>query len=141
MGISHANSTWTGSLEAGTGSMHPANGPEVPFSLGTRFQGKKGSNPEEMIGAALSGCFSMALSKALADAGMTPESIETTAKVHLDKDIVGFAIPKIELSTTVRASGGDQEQLTAIALETKAQCPVGKALTAVEITVLAVLQA
>ncbi len=139
MGISHAKSTWSGTLQAGTGAMQPANGPEVPFSLGTRFEGKKGSNPEEMIGAALSGCFSMALSKALADAGMTPERIETTAKVHLEKDIVGFAIPKIDLRTEVRASGGDQEKLSAIALETKAACPVGKALAAVQVTVEAVL--
>jgi len=139
MGISHAKSTWSGTLEAGQGAMQPANGPEVPFSLVTRFEGKKGSNPEEMIGAALSGCFSMALSKALADAGMTPERIETSAKVHLEKDIVGFAIPKIELRTEVRASGGDQAKLTAIATETKSLCPVGKALGAVPVTVEAVL--
>lgn len=135
MGISNAKSTWTGTLKTGTGAMTPANGPAVPFSLGTRFEGKKGSNPEEMIGAALSGCFSMALSAALEKQGMTPETIETTAKVHLEKQGEGFGIPRIELRTEVRASGGDEAKLRAIATETKAQCPVGKALAAVEISV------
>jgi osmotically inducible protein OsmC len=139
MSTSHASSTWTGTLKAGTGTMRPANGPEVPFTLATRFEGKKGSNPEEMIGAALAGCFSMALSVALERAGMTPERIETSAVVHLEKQGGGFAIPRIELRTEVRASGGDEAKLRAIAEETKKQCPVGKALAAVEITTEATL--
>ena len=94
-----------------------------------------------MIGAALAGCFSMALSGALERAGMTPASIETTARVHLEKDAAGFAIPRIELRTEIRAAGGDEAKLRAIADETKKQCPVGKALAAVQLTVEAHLLA
>ncbi len=140
MTISKAKSMWTGALKTGQGVMVPANGPDVPYSIGTRFEGKKGSNPEEMIGAALSGCFSMALSAALERAGMTPENIETTARVHIEKQGDGFVIPRIELATTVRATGGDEAKLRAIADETKKQCPVGKALATVQITVDARLE-
>ncbi len=134
MTISDASSTWMGTFKAGRGAMKPANGPEVPFSVGTRFEGTKGSNPEELIGAALAGCFSMALSIALERAKMTPESIATNARVHLEKQDGGFAISRIELRTEVRAAGGDEAKLRAIADETKKQCPVGKALAAVPIT-------
>ena len=139
MGISNASSTWTGTLKAGKGAMKPANGPEVPFSLGTRFEGQKGSNPEELLGAAFTGCCSMALSAALEGAGITPEQISTSAKVHLDKDGPGFKISKIELRTEIRASGADAAKVKAIAEQTHKQCPVGKALSAVETTVEAVL--
>ena len=98
----------------------------------SRFEGKPGSNPEEMIGAALAGCYSMALSLGLEKGGITPESITTSAKVHLEKDGEGFAIPKIELSTEIKAAG-DAEKIKAIAEETKKQCPVSKALKAVDI--------
>jgi osmotically inducible protein OsmC len=135
MTISNARGTWNKTLKTGQGVMAPANGPEVPFSFGTRFEGKKGSNPEEMIGAALSGCFSMALAAALERTGVTPESIETSARVHLEKQGDGFAISHIELATAVRAAGGDETKLRAIADETKKQCPVGKALAAVQVTV------
>lgn len=134
MGYSKASGAWDGTLKAGKGIMKPDNGPEVPFSLATRFEGAKGSSPEEMIGAALSGCFSMALSLGLEKGGMTPVSIRTTAKVHLEKEGEGFHIPKIELTTEVKATGGDEAKLKAIADETKKQCPVSKALKAVEIT-------
>jgi osmotically inducible protein OsmC len=141
MSISNANSTWNGTIKAGHGAMRPANGPEVPFSMGTRFEGKKGSNPEEMIGAALSGCFSMALSLALEKNGITPERIDTSAKVHLEKVENGFAIQRIDLETQVRAAGADEAKVRDIAAETKKGCPVGKALAAVEITVDAKLVA
>lgn len=107
----------------------------------TRFEGVKGSNPEEMIGAALSGCFSMALSLGLEKAGMTPQSIRTTAKVHLEKEGEGFHIPKIELTTEVKATGGDEAKLKAVAEETKKHCPVSKVLKAAEITLEAKLVA
>jgi osmotically inducible protein OsmC len=135
MAISNASATWTGTLKAGKGAMRPANGPEVPFGFATRFEGAKGSSPEELIGAALAGCFSMALSAALEREKITPESIETTARVHLEKADGGFAIPKIELRTEVRAKGADEAKLRAIADETKRQCPVGKALKAVDVSV------
>lgn len=132
MSFSRANAEWNGSIKTGQGNMHPAHGPEVPFSLATRFEGKPGSNPEEMVGAALAGCFSMALSLGLEKGGITPESIKTSAKVHLEKDGEGFSIPKIELTTEIKAAG-DAEKIKAIAEETKKQCPVSKALKAVNI--------
>ncbi len=134
MGYAKATGSWDGNIKSGKGIMKPDNGPEVPFSLATRFEGVKGSNPEEMIGAALSGCFSMALSLGLEKAGMTPQSIRTTAKVHLEKEGDGFHIPKIELATEVKATGGDDAKFKAVAEETKKQCPVSKVLKAAEIT-------
>lgn len=135
MGISKASATWDGDLKTGRGAMKPDNAGEIPFSLGTRFEGVKGSNPEEVIGAALAGCFSMALSLGLEKAGMKPEQIRTEAKVHLEKDGEGFAIKKIELTNETRASGGDEAKFKAVAEETKKACPVSKALGGVrEIT-------
>ena len=130
MSISKASATWTGAFKSGKGVMKPDNAGEVPFSVGTRFEGVKGSNPEEMIGAALAGCFSMALSVGLEKAGMTPETIATSAKVHLDKQGDGFGIPRIELTTEVRATGGNAEKFKAVAEDTKKNCPVSKVLRA-----------
>ena len=133
MSISKANGTWEGTLKGGRGTMKPENGSEIPFSLATRFEGAKGSNPEEVIGAALAGCFSMALSLGLEKAGMTPQNIRTSAKVHLEKQGEGFHIPKIELTTEVKATGGDEAKFKAVAEETKKNCPVSKVLKAAEI--------
>ena len=134
MSISKANGSWEGTLKAGKGIMKPDNGPEVPFSTATRFEGVKGSNPEEMIGAALAGCFSMALSLGLEQAGMTPQNIRTSANVHLEKEGGGFHISRIELTTEVTATGGDAAKFKAVAEETKKQCPVSKVLKGAEIT-------
>lgn len=135
MGYSKASGSWTGDLKTGKGSMKPDNAGEIPFSLGTRFEGVKGSNPEEVLGAALAGCFSMALSLGLGTAGMKPESIQTSAKVHLEKVADGFAIKKIELTNETRASGGDEATFKQVAEATKKACPVSKALAGVpEIT-------
>lgn len=140
MGISKASATWDGDLKTGRGAMKPDNASEIPFSLGTRFEGVKGSNPEEVIGAALAGCFSMALSLGLEKAGMKPEQIRTSAKVHLEKAGEGFAIKKIELTNETRASGGDEAKFKTVAEETKKACPVSKALAGVpEITLEAKL--
>ena len=138
MSISKASGSWDGTIKAGKGIMKGENAPEIPFSLSTRFEGAKGSNPEEVIGAALSGCFSMALSLGLEKAGMTPQSIKTSAQVHLEKEGEGFHIPRITLSTEVRATGGDEAKFKAVAEETKKQCPVSKLLKA-EITLEAKL--
>jgi lipoyl-dependent peroxiredoxin len=133
MSISKANAEWTGNLKSGRGMMHPANAAEVPFSLSTRFEGAKGSNPEEMIGAALAGCFSMALSLGLEMSGITPVAIKTDAQVHLEKEGAGFHIPRIELATEIKATGGDEAKIRAVAEETKKSCPVSKALTGTKI--------
>jgi len=128
---SKATAQWEGNLKSGRGTMKPAHASDVPFSLGTRFEGQTGSNPEEVIGAALAGCFSMALSVGLEQAGAQPKNIRTSATVSLDKDGPGFAIKAIALETEVEASGIDAQKFEAVAQETKKQCPVSKALASV----------
>ncbi|RYZ42718.1 MAG: OsmC family peroxiredoxin [Myxococcaceae bacterium] len=139
MGISKGSAQWTGGLKDGKGSMKPGHASEVPFSLGTRFEGQQGSNPEELIGAALSGCFSMALSLGLEKAGLKPTSIKTNADVQLDKQGEGFAITTIALNTEVVVAGTDDATFQKIAEETKKGCPVSKALAGVNITLKAKL--
>lgn len=131
MGISKASGAWDGDLKTGKGTMTPAHADAIPFSLGSRFEGKQGSNPEEVIGAALSGCFSMALSLGLEKAGATPKTIRTTADVKLDKDGDGFTITSIALNTTVDAAGIDDATFQEVAQGTKKACPVSKALAGV----------
>lgn len=131
MGISKASATWTGTLKAGKGTMKPAHAEAIGFSLGTRFEGQPGSNPEEVIGAALAGCFSMALSLGLEKAGSPPKSIETEAAVKLDKDGEGFTITSIELTTKADVPGMDAAKFEEVAQATKKACPVSKALAAV----------
>lgn len=139
MSISNAKAKWEGGLKDGKGTMTPAHAPDVPFSLGTRFEGKPGSNPEEMIGAALAGCFSMALTAALSQSNLTPKSITTDAKVSLDKDGPGFKISKIQLDTLADVPGLDAAKFAGIADETKKNCPVSKALAGTTITLNAKL--
>jgi osmotically inducible protein OsmC len=139
MSTSHASARWEGSLKDGRGVMKPANAAEVPFTLGTRFAGEKGSNPEEIIGAALAGCFSMALSASLGKAGITPRSIQTAATVQLDKDGDGFKISSIALTTNADVPGIDKAKFDQIAEETKKGCPVSKALAGTNITLKATL--
>lgn len=139
MPISKASAHWEGSLKDGRGSMKPANAAEAPFGLGSRFEGQKGSNPEELIGAALSGCFSMALSAALGKSGITPRTIDTQAQVHLDREGEGFKISKIELTTTAAIDGLDGAKFESIAQETKKSCPVSKALAGTTINLSAKL--
>lgn len=139
MAISKASAHWDGSLKDGRGSMKPAHTAEIPFSLPTRFEGASGSNPEELIGAALSGCFSMALAAALGRAGLTPQSIQTEALVSLDKDNSGFQITKIELITNANVPGAERSQFDTIAEETKRTCPVSRALGGTTITLKATL--
>ena len=131
MGISKASAQWDGAIKTGKGVMKPAHAGEVPFSLGTRFDGVAGSDPEELIGAALAGCFSMALSMSLEQGGHAPTSIKTSADVKLDKQGEGFAITSIALHTEVIAAGLDDAKFQTIAAETKKQCPVSKALAGV----------
>lgn len=139
MSISKASARWEGDLKGGRGVMKPAHASDVPFSLATRFEGVQGSNPEEMIGAALAGCFSMALTAALTKAGLSPRSVSTEAEVRLDKEAEGFRIAAIELATTADVPGADRARFEAIADETKKTCPVSKALTGTTITLRASL--
>jgi lipoyl-dependent peroxiredoxin len=132
MGISKASAEWNGTLKGGKGAMKPAHGADVPFSFGSRFEGQAASNPEEMVGAALAGCFSMALSAGLEKAGATPKTIRTSANVTLDKDAEGVAIVAIELTTEVDASGIDATKFQAVADATKKGCAVSRALAGVK---------
>lgn len=136
MATSKGSAQWNGGIKDGKGTMKPAHAPEAQFALGSRFEGAPGSNPEELIGAALAGCFSMALSMSLESAGSKPTSISSSASVHLEKDGAGFTIRKIELSTEVSVAGLDGAKFQAIAAETKKACPVSKALagTTIELT-------
>jgi osmotically inducible protein OsmC len=139
MAISKATAQWTGGLKDGKGVMKPAHAPEAPFSLASRFEGAPSSNPEELIGAALAGCFSMALTLGLEMAGLKPQSVHSSATVHLDKDGPGFSISGIELSTEASVPGLDPAKFQQIAEETKKGCPVSKALAGTKITLTAKL--
>ena len=131
MGINKATASWEGTIKAGKGVMKPAHGGEVPFSFGSRFEGQPASNPEELIGAALAGCFSMALSSNLEKAGSPPRAIRTSADVKLEKGADGFSITAIELVTEASVPGIDPAKFQEVAEQTKKGCPVSKALAAV----------
>ncbi len=139
MGVSKASAEWTGGLKDGKGSMKPAHAGDVGFSLGSRFEGQPASNPEEMIGAALAGCYSMALTASLERNGLKPQSVRTSADVTLEKLADGFSITGIALTTQANVPGADAAKFQQIAEETKKTCPVSKALAATPITLSASL--
>ena len=127
---------WRGGLKDGSGTVSVASGLfEGKYSFSTRFEDGVGTNPEELIGAAHAGCFSMALSNILGGAGFTPESIRTTAKVHLRPVDGKPSIAQIDLVTEGRVPGIDEAQFVELANQAKAGCPVSRALAGVgEIT-------
>lgn len=134
MPVRNAEATWNGNLATGKGSMKLASGLfEGPFSFGTRMEDQLGTNPEELIGAAHAGCFSMALAHGLSKAGHAPREVRTRADVHLDKVGDAFQITRIRLHTEVAVSGLNQEAFLEIAENAKANCPVSKALAGTEI--------
>lgn len=142
MQIRTSEALWDGTLKDGKGRFWTASG-EVSgvFSFSTRFEDQEGSNPEELIGAALAGCYSMALAGDLERAGHAPESIRTVATVNLDKGESGWAITGIDLDTEAVVRSIDPPAFEGIAQATKDSCPVGKALAAVPISVRARLAA
>jgi osmotically inducible protein OsmC len=126
-----SSAEWQGNLKDGSGTMALGSGAfEGPFSFVSRFEDGAGTNPEELIAAAHAGCFSMAFSNMLSQAGHVPNSVKTTAAVHLEKG----SISKIDLTTRADVPGIDQAEFDKIGAEAKAGCPVSKALAAVEIT-------
>jgi lipoyl-dependent peroxiredoxin len=129
-----ASAAWQGGLKDGKGTLTTESGvlSGTPYSFSTRFEGTKGTNPEELIAAAHAGCFSMALSAELGRAGHDAESVETTATVHLDEVGDGFGITRIELDTRARVPGVDADEFQRIAEAAKKGCPVSQALAAVE---------
>src|SRR3954462_7266879 len=132
---------WEGGIRDGRGTVSTESGvlSEAQYSFSTRFEDGKGTNPEELIAAAHAGCFSMALSKQLGDAGMTVESINTTAAVSLEKTDAGFTITKVHLDVTARIPGGDPSAFETATNNAKAGCPVSRLLNA-EITMDAKLE-
>ena len=126
----NAQARWEGDLQSGKGSIQVASGAlEASYSFRSRFEEGDGTNPEELLGAAHAGCFSMAFSLMLSEAGYRPDSIETRAAVSIEKQGEGFAITRIDLSTEVRVSGIDEDDFQQLADEAKSGCPVSKALS------------
>jgi len=130
-----ASAVWEGDLKSGKGRVKLGSGAyEGAYSFASRFEEGTGTNPEERIGAAHAGCFSMALSAGLGKAGITPKRIQTEARVHLEKVADGFKISRIELSTVGEVPGIDEKTFREHAEGAKKECPVSKALAGVEIT-------
>ena len=136
-----ATARWEGSLDDGKGTMSTATGLEGPYTKASRFADGDGTNPEELVGAAHAGCFSMFLSALLSKAGTPPNSIETTAKVSLDMSGDAPRIGRIALTTEGDVPGVSAEDFQRTAEEAKANCPISAALAAVpEITLEATLK-
>lgn len=138
-----ATAVWNGDLKSGNGSMSADSGAftDIAFSFKTRFEEEPGTNPEELIAAAHAGCFSMAFSNELAQAGMNPESVRTKASVTLGKDDSGPAVTDIHLDVEAHVPGADQSAFDAAAAKAKDGCPISKLLKAANITLDAVLKA
>ncbi|MBA1146474.1 OsmC family protein [Ectothiorhodospiraceae bacterium WFHF3C12] len=138
----NASAVWQGGLQDGKGTLTTDSGvlQTTPYSFATRFEDEKGTNPEELIGAAHAGCYSMALSMILGQANLTPERIETHAQVTLEEDGGGFSITAVHLNVTANVPGADQATFDKCANDAKAGCPVSKVLNA-EITMDAKLEA
>ncbi|MDN5870921.1 MAG: OsmC family protein [Nitrococcus sp.] len=136
------SAVWQGSLKDGHGTVSTDSGAlsNNPYSFATRFEQGAGTNPEELIAAAHAGCFSMALSLALGEAGITPERIATEATVTIEPSDGGFAIPAVHLDVSAKIPGIDREVFEEVANAAATGCPVSKLLDA-EITMDAQLEA
>ena len=142
MSVRTATAVWNGTLKDGHGKTAAGSGHfDVPFTFVSRFENDdKGTNPEELIGAAHAGCYSMFFSALATGAGFTPTSVETTASVHLGKDDAGPLITKIELDMKAVVPGMEQEQFAEMAQAAKDGCPISRLLAAVpEMTLSAAL--
>lgn len=126
------SAVWNGGLKDGKGTVSTASGilNNAPYSFVTRFENEKGTNPEELIGAAHAGCFSMALSAQLNNAGLKPERIATEATVTLEKLESGFAVTTVHLQVSAKVPGASQDQFNTAANNAKAGCPISKLLNA-----------
>jgi osmotically inducible protein OsmC len=127
-----ATAVWQGGLRDGNGTLTTESKvlSNTPYSFSTRFEGSPGTNPEELLGAAHAGCFSMALSLQLGEAGIKPERIETKATITFEKLDAGFTITRSHLDVTVRAPGADRAKFDAAAQKAKSGCPLSKVLRA-----------
>jgi osmotically inducible protein OsmC len=135
------SAVWKGDLKTGKGTVSTQSGvlADTQYSFNTRFEEGHGTNPEELIAAAHAGCFSMALSAQLGNAGLTPERIATNATVTLEKTDTGFAITAVHLDVRAKLKGGDPKAFETAANNAKTGCPVSKVLNA-KITMSASLE-
>jgi osmotically inducible protein OsmC len=142
MAVRKAEAQWTGSLREGRGELALESGAfRGPYTFKSRFEEGKETNPEELLGAAHAGCFTMALTALLARQQLAPTQIHTTASVHIEQAAGGFTIPRIELRTRATIPGIDAAKFAALAADAKQNCPVSKALAGVgEITLDAALE-
>jgi osmotically inducible protein OsmC len=122
------SASWQGGIKDGKGSISTESGAlsAYPYGFASRFEGQKGSNPEELIGAAHASCFTMALSKILGEANLTAEKMDTSAEVTLEQVEGGFAITTIQLTLKAKIPGTNQATFEALAAKAKAGCPVSK---------------
>ena len=140
MAVRTSEAAWKGNLREGQGTMKLGSGAyEGSYSFPSRFESGPGTNPEELIGAAHAGCFSMALSAGLSKAGFTPTRVHTRASVHLEKVGEGFEITKIDLETEAQIPGIDEKTFQEHAEGAKKNCPVSKALAGPQISLKAKL--
>ncbi|MGE5362585.1 MAG: OsmC family protein [Bacteroidota bacterium] len=141
MPVRKANAQWNGNLKDGKGSVSTESGVlNAQYSFTSRFEEGTGTNPEELIGAAHAGCFSMALSAALANEGYTPASVKTEDKVYVEKVGAGFSITKIIVTTEAEIPNIDNETFQKFAEDAKKNCPVSRALAGTEFILNATLK-
>jgi len=138
----NGSAVWNGGLKDGKGTMATDSGvlKDTQYSFSTRFEDGIGTNPEELIGAAHAGCFSMALSGQLGAAGMNPESIKTKAGVTLEKTDAGFTVTRVHLDVVAKVPGAKEDAFQTAAENAKKGCPISRLLNA-EITMEARLEA
>jgi osmotically inducible protein OsmC len=138
MAVRKANAIWKGTLKEGSGTMKVGSGAfEVAFSFATRFEEEPGTNPEELIGAAQAGCFSMFLAAQLTNAGHPPKQVQTEASVNFGRDDQGPLITSIELDCKAEVPGVDEATFNALVDKSKKLCPISRALAATELKVTA----
>lgn len=134
MPIRTGKAVWKGTLQKGEGTVHTESGVlNTPYSFSSRFESGTGTNPEELIGAAHAGCFSMAFASELEKAGFPAERVSTEDRVHIEKVGDGFTITRIEMVTEADVSGIDEGKFQQLAEHAKKTCPVSRALAAVDI--------
>jgi osmotically inducible protein OsmC len=130
MTVTSGSAKWQGGIKDGKGAISTRSGAlsDYPYGFASRFEGKPGSNPEELIGAAHAACFTMALSLILGEAKLTAEQMETKADVTLEKVADGFAITAVHLTLHAKIPGADDAKFQELAAKAKAGCPVSKLL-------------
>jgi osmotically inducible protein OsmC len=140
MSVRTARSQWNGTLKEGKGTMNFSNY-SGPYTYKSRFEEGAGTNPEELVGAAHSGCYSMFLAALISGEGLTPQQVETTAKVHLGKDDTGPVVTTIELDCQVKCDGLSQDKFKELAQAAKEKCPISRLVAAADIRLTATLTA